>query len=85
MPNSPVVPYVMPRRDTEVPSATQPRRSFPQLILALILGVLLGVMLVASLGWALLSRNSGQSLLSHVWSAVTGRSLTLDVEPAYGG
>jgi hypothetical protein len=69
---------IMPRRD-EVPLATHPRRSALQFAFGLILGVLLGMILLGSLGWLLLSRNSGQSLLNHVWSAVTGRALTIDV------
>jgi len=48
-------------------------------VLALILGLFLGVMSVASIGWVLLSRSSGRELLSHMWSAVTGRTLTIDV------
>jgi hypothetical protein len=46
---------------------------------ALIMGLLLGAMSVGSLGWLLLPRNSGPTLLSHVWSAVSGRSLSIDV------
>jgi len=34
---------------------------------------------VGSIGWLMLSRNSGRALLSHMWSAVTGRTLTIDV------
>jgi len=46
---------------------------------ALIMGLLLGAVFVGSFGWLLLSRNSGRTLLSHVWSAVSGRSLSIDV------
>jgi hypothetical protein len=46
---------------------------------ALILGVILGVVSVGSIGGLLLSRTSGRSLLNHVWSAMTGRTLTIDV------
>ena len=42
-------------------------------------GLLAGVLLVGSLGWLMLSRSSGLTLLSHLWSAVTGRSLSIDV------
>jgi hypothetical protein len=42
-------------------------------------GLLAGVLLVGSLGWVTLSRASGLTLLSHFWSAVTGRSLSIDV------
>jgi hypothetical protein len=43
------------------------------------LGLLAGVLLVGALGWLTLSRTSGLTLLSHFWSAVTGRSLSIDV------
>jgi hypothetical protein len=43
------------------------------------LGLFLGVLCVGSLGWLMLSRDSGRALLSHLWSAVTGRTLTIDV------
>ena len=43
------------------------------------LGLVLGVIFVGSIGGLLLSRHSGQNLLSHMWSAVTGRTLTIDV------
>jgi len=36
-------------------------------------------MLVGSIGWLMLSQNSGRVLLSHMWSAVTGRTLNIDV------
>jgi len=36
-------------------------------------------MFVGSMGWLVLSRASGRSLLSRMWSAVTGRTLTIDV------
>jgi Protein of unknown function (DUF4230) len=43
------------------------------------IGLLLGVLLVASVGWLMLSRHSGRALLSQWFSAVTGRTLTIDV------
>jgi hypothetical protein len=54
-------------------------RARSSILLAVVGGLLLGVVLVASLGWWMLSRSSGRSLLSHVWSSVTGRTLTIDV------
>jgi hypothetical protein len=65
--------------DPDLPPALRPRRSRAAVGFALIFGVILGVLLVGSMGWLLLSRSSGRSLLSHVWSAVTGRTLTIDV------
>ncbi len=46
---------------------------------ALVLGLLLGVAAIGSIGWLLLSRNSGRELLSHLLSAVTGRTISIDV------
>jgi len=48
-------------------------------VFALIIGLFLGVLSVGSIGWVMLAGNSGQALLSHVWSAVTGRTLSIDV------
>jgi hypothetical protein len=47
--------------------------------LAIVGGLLLGVVLAGAAGWLMLSRSSGRSLLSHVWSSVTGRTLSIDV------
>src|ERR1039458_3035293 len=57
----------------------QPPRSRPTVVIALIIGLLLGVFFVGSLGWLMLSRNSGRALLSHLLSAVTGRTVSIDV------
>ena len=46
---------------------------------ALVIGVLLGVVVAGSAGWLMLSRTSGRALLSRVWTAVTGRTLSIDV------
>ena len=43
------------------------------------LGLLLGIIFVGSVGWLMLSRDSGRGLLSHMWSAIAGRTLTIDV------
>jgi hypothetical protein len=45
----------------------------------LIVGLFLGVFCAGSIGWLMLSRESGRTLLGHLWSAVTGRTLTIDV------
>jgi len=63
----------------DLPSPSKGIRSRTRFVLALILGLFLGVTAVGSIGWLMLSRNSGQALLSHLWSAVTGRTLTIDV------
>jgi Protein of unknown function (DUF4230) len=57
----------------------RPARSRAAVGVALILGLFLGVLCVGSIGWLMLSRDSGRALLSHLWSAVTGRTLTIDV------
>ncbi len=54
-------------------------RTSPTVGFALIVGLLLGVLFVGSLGWLMLSRNSGRALLSHMLSAVTGRTVSIDV------
>jgi hypothetical protein len=59
--------------------APRPPRSRPTVVIALIIGLLLGVLFVGSLGWWMLSRNSGRALLSHLLSAVTGRTVSIDV------
>ena len=46
---------------------------------ALVVGLILGVAAIGSLGWLMLSRNSGRELLSHLLSAATGRTITIDV------
>ncbi len=48
-------------------------------VAALVIGLLLGALVLAAIGFLLLSRNSGPALLSHMWSAVTGRTLSIDV------
>jgi hypothetical protein len=57
----------------------KPVRSSAAIILALIVGLFLGILCVGSMGWLMLSRNSGRSLLSHMWSGLTGRTLSIDV------
>jgi Protein of unknown function (DUF4230) len=57
-------------------SPTSPRSS---VVLGLVVGLFAGVVLAGSMGWLMLSRHSGGSLLSHVWSSVTGRTLSIDV------
>jgi hypothetical protein len=66
----------MPHDPAVSPSAKSARSR--AVVVALILGVLLGVIVLGSVGWVMLSRSSGQGL-SHLWSAVTGRTLTIDV------
>src|ERR1700676_3749191 len=65
--------------DIEAPPISKPARSRAATGFALVLGVFLGVIFVGSMGALLLSRHAGRALLSQMWSAVTGRNLTIDV------
>src|ERR1700735_97763 len=58
---------------------TKPPRSRAGWVFALLAGLFLGMLLLGSAAWLMLSHNSGRELLSHAWSAVTGRTLTIDV------
>src|SRR5579859_3843905 len=64
--------------DPTVPQSAKSARSRPGVVAALILGAFAGVILVGSVGGLLLARSSGQTL-SHLWSALTGRTLSIDV------
>jgi hypothetical protein len=58
----------------------EPRRTArSSAVVALVIGVFLGALLLGLLCFVTLSRNSGPALLSHMWSAVTGRTLNIDV------
>jgi hypothetical protein len=69
----------MPHDPDADPHSPKPARSSAAVVFALIIGLFLGVLAVGSLGWLMLSRNSGRVLLSHMWSAVTGRTFSIDV------
>ncbi len=69
----------MPLDSDAGPRSAKPHRSYAVVVFALIIGLFLGVLSVGSIGWVMLAGNSGQALLSHVWSAVTGRALSIDV------
>src|SRR6202453_98330 len=49
------------------------------LALGLAVGVFLGVLAFGFVGWTMLSHSSGRAVLSRMWSAVTGRTLSIDV------
>jgi Protein of unknown function (DUF4230) len=69
----------MPDSPHPSPQAISTRRSRATVAVVLIIGLLIGVLAAGSLGWMLLSRSSGRSLLSRVFSSATGRTLTIDV------
>jgi hypothetical protein len=56
-----------------------PKASRFSLAVALVIGLIVGVLFVAAVGWGMISRTSGRALLSSMWSAMTGRTLTIDV------
>ncbi len=64
--------------DLPAPSP-KPARSRSAVTWALIGGLILGMLFVGSIGWLVLSRDSGRSLLGRMWTAMTGRTLTIDV------
>ncbi|MGA7288089.1 MAG: DUF4230 domain-containing protein [Terriglobales bacterium] len=49
------------------------------LVIGLAAGLCFGVLAVGVVGWTMLSHTSGRAALSRMWSAVTGRTLTIDV------
>jgi len=61
--------------------APGPRRSNATVAIALsiVVGLVLGVLCLGSVGWLMLTRHSGRTLLSHMLSAVTGRTISIDV------
>lgn len=60
--------------------APKPPRSRATVAIALIVaGLLLGILGFGSAGWLMLSRHSGRALLSEMLSAVTGRTISIDV------
>src|ERR1700734_1544809 len=69
----------MPPASATASRPSKPARSSAAIIAALIVGLLLGVLCVGSMGWLMLSRSSGRSLLSHMWTALTGRTLSINV------
>jgi Protein of unknown function (DUF4230) len=69
----------MPHDPDASPHSPKLSRSPAAVVLALVIGLFLGVLCVGSIGWLMLSRSSGPALLSHLWSAVTGRTLAIDV------
>src|ERR1700719_947897 len=69
----------MPHGPDASPHSPKPSRSSAAVVSALVIGLFLGVLCVGSIAWLMLSRSSGRALLSHMWSAVTGRTLGIDV------
>lgn len=59
--------------------ATSPHRSRMTVAIALIVGLLIGVVGLGSIGWTMLSHASGRALLTHLFPAVMGRTVSIDV------
>ena len=59
--------------------SAKPVRSYAVVVFALSIGLFLGVLSVGSIGWVMLLQNSGRELLSRAWSAMTGRTLSIEV------
>ena len=69
----------MPQDPDAGPRPARTVRSYAVVVFAVIIGLFLGVLSAGAIGWVMLSGNSGRELLNHVWSAVTGRTLSIDV------
>jgi Protein of unknown function (DUF4230) len=70
----------MPQDPDTGSQAPKPPRSRATVAIALIVvGLLLGVLGLGAVGWLMLSRHSGRALLSQMLSAVTGRTVSIDV------
>ncbi len=66
-----------------MPDAPKAARLSVSVAVTLVIGLFLGASLLGLFGFILLSRNSDPAWLSRVWSAVTGRTLSIDVsQPA---
>src|SRR5208282_679700 len=63
----------------EIRRAANPPRSGTAATISLLLGVLFGVLSVGFVGAVMLSQTSGRSLLSRLFSAATGRTISIDV------
>ena len=61
------------------PIPSSPKSARLRVVLVLIVGLFLGVILLGSIGGLVLSRTSGRAWISHMWSAMTGRTLAIDV------
>jgi hypothetical protein len=65
--------------DPTLVKSSETSRNNKGVLVPLIIGLFAGVLFVVALGAVMLARSSGRAVLSHVWSAVTGRTLSIDV------
>src|ERR1700692_3419447 len=52
---------------------------FSKVVIAVFFGLVIGALAIVLIGWMLLSQTSGRAALSHIFSSITGRTLTIDV------
>ena len=52
---------------------------FSKVVVAVFFGLVIGALAIVLIGWMLLSQTSGRAALSHIFSSITGRTLTIDV------
>jgi len=67
----------MPRDFNAPVNSAQP--AWSKTAFALLVGIMLGLVFAAFAGLFVISQNSGRAIASHVWSALTGRTLNIDV------
>ncbi len=72
-------PVIRTPSELDLSPSTKPTPFTVRLVIALVVGILFGILAVGSIGFLMLSHSSGRSALSRMWSAVTGRTLTIDV------
>jgi len=65
--------------DPDAPAHAPRSRARPAIALSIAIGLLCGLLCIVALGWSLLSQNFGRTLLGRTFSALTGRTLTIDV------
>jgi Protein of unknown function (DUF4230) len=71
-------PAIDPASGLSKPAQSSSRSSAP-IVLAVLAGLFLGTLGIGSAAWFMLSRASGRTFLSHAWSSITGRTLSIDV------
>ena len=62
-----------------MPEPSKAGRSAISVVFALVAGLLLGALSLGLIGFVLLSRSSGPAMLGRFWSALTGRTLSIDL------
>jgi hypothetical protein len=71
-----------PPQSSDESARSSPRSSAASrfaLVIGLVVGLCFGVLAIGVVGWTMVSHSSGRAALSRMWSAVTGRTLSIDV------